>query len=100
MISTNTDTAFVLVTLPQYEPPPGHALDGNWFAGLIAMQDQFGHARGALRIRTQDATRVPPELADATWEVWNDAEDLWIAAPQLRHAAVREDSPKAAHDEI
>ena len=77
-----------------------HALDGNWFAGLIAMQDQFGHARGALRIRTQDATRVPPELGDATWEVWNDAEDSWIAAPQLRHAAVREESPKAAHDEI
>ena len=74
-------------------------MDGNWFAGLIAMQDQFGHARGALRIRTHDATRVPPELGDATWEVWDDAEDSWIAAPQLRHAAAA-DSPQAAHDEI
>ena len=76
-----------------------HALDGNWFAGLIAMQDQFGHARGALRIRTQDATRVPPELGDATWEVWDDAEGSWTAAPQLRHAAAADSLP-AAHDEI
>ena len=76
-----------------------HALDGNWFAGLVTMQDQFGHARGALRIRTQDATRVPPELGDATWEVWDDAEGSWTAAPQLRHAAAADSLP-AAHDEI
>ena len=75
-----------------------HALDGNWFAGLTTVQDQFGHPRGALRIRTQDAARVPPELGDATWEVWDDAEHTWIAAPQVRFAAI--DSLQVAHDEL
>ena len=76
-----------------------HALDGNWFAGLTIVQDQFGHPRGALRIRAQDATRIPPELGNATWEVWNDTEDLWIAAPQVRLTAAV-DSLQVAHDEL
>jgi len=77
-----------------------HALDGNWFGGLAdIMQGQFGHARGMLRIATTDASRVPPELGAATWEVWDVGEEAWKMAPKLKMVAAATRT-KGIHDEV
>ena len=71
-----------------------HTFDGSWFAGLAdVMSGHFGHPKGVLRISTDDAALVPPEFGSATWEVWDEEAESWVAAPQLKlvKGAVKKD---------
>ena len=57
------------------------------------MSGHFGHPKGVLRISTDDAALVPPEFGSATWEVWDEEAESWVAAPQLKlvKGAVKKD---------
>jgi len=62
---------------------------GTWFIGVAARQDQFGHAKGALRVNMEAASQMPADFAGCTLEAFVNGEATWVAAPELRLEAVQ-----------
>lgn len=61
----------------------------TWFIGVAARQDQFGHAKGALRVNMDAASQTLADFASGTLEAWVNGEATWVAAPKLRLETVK-----------